>query len=69
MFIAIGKTLHAYGMWQEMKMTLKNPTSLGPTFPFDNGPLEAFTLGGFNSFVPPSVESLTLGIVGSEVKY
>jgi hypothetical protein len=69
MFSAIGKTPHAYGSWQEMKMTLKNLASLGPTFPFDNGPLEAFIPGGFKSFAPFGVESLTLGIVGGEVKY
>ncbi len=68
-FIAVGKTPCAYGPCQEIKVTLKNPMGLRPTFAFDNGPLEAFTPRGFDSFVPIGVESLTRGITKGEVKY
>jgi hypothetical protein len=68
-FIAIGKTPRAYGPWQGMRVTLENPAGLVPTFPFDNGPLEAFTPGGFGSLAPPGVESSTPGIAGGEGKY
>ncbi len=66
MLIAIGKTPCAYGPWQEIKMTLKNPPHLRPTFAFDNGPLEG---GRFDSFASHGVESLTFGIARGEVKY